>query len=609
MSNNPSRRAAWRRLARLLWPHRFQLLSQVFVAILLVGMEGLGLGGVLVLLGAGAVSGKALAGVPWLSGFIGSIAAISVPSRIRLAALALAAITLTRSGLQYLQNLQGLRLRRAVERKLQMRLLRRLHEMPVSYLQKERAGALLTLVGQHSRQVGQLAFSISQAVANVVVLVAYAGLALLLSWPLTLLTVALLAPISLILRPLLGARLRTAGRETRDLTKALAGIVQENLAAMKTIRLFDRGEWSLARARQALDAMHTAELRAGALAGLNQPIFTLLNTLALALLLLAASFLLVGSQEALIGQLTLFLVIVYRLMGPVSKLTGFQAQLTQAGPVLEEIDTFLATAKRLALPDGTAPFSGLRTGVTLEQVTFRYTPEEPPVMREVSLAIPAGRVTAVVGASGAGKSSLVNLLTRLYDPTAGRVLVDGMDLRQLQIGAWRQRVAVVSQDVFLFHASVWENLRFARPDATDAEIVAACRLAEAHDFLAALPLSYNTILQDRGLRLSGGQRQRIALARALLVDADLLILDEATSELDAPTEQAIHDALARRYDGRTVLIIAHRLSVVCGADRIIVLEGGRVVEQGTHGELVERNGVYARLAQAQSTGKTPESRP
>ena len=529
----PKSRSAWRRLARLLWPHRWQLVSQVFVAILLIGMEGLGLGGVLVLLGAGAVSGKALAGVPWLSGFIGSVAAISVPARIQIAALALVVITLARTGLQYLQSLQGLRLRRAVERKLQMHLLRQLYEMPVFYLQKERAGGLLTVVSQHSRQVGQLALSISQAVANLVVLVAYAGLTFLLSWRLTLLTAVLLAPISLILRPLLAARLHAAGHETQDLTKVLAGIVQENLAAMKTIRLFDRGEWSLARARQALDTMHAAEYRSGALAGLNQPIFTLLNMLALALLLVAASFLLVGAQVALIGQLTLFLIIVYRLMGPVSKLTGFQAQLTQTSPVLEEIDTFFATAKRLALSDGATPCGGLHTGVSLEQVTFRYVPEEPPVLHEVSLAIPAGRMTAVVGASGSGKSSLVNLLARLYDPTAGRVLVDGMDLRQLNISAWRQRVAVVSQDVFLFHATVWENLRFARPDATDAEILAACRLAQAHGFLAALPLSYDTILQDRGLRLSGGQRQRIALARALLVDADLLILDEATSELDA----------------------------------------------------------------------------
>jgi ABC-type multidrug transport system fused ATPase/permease subunit len=272
--------------------------------------------------------------------------------------------------------------------------------------------------------------------------------------------------------------------------------------------------------------------------------------------------------------------------------------------VLEEIDAFFATSKRLSLPDGTMPFTGLRSSIILEQVSFCYGVAEPEVLHDVSLAIRTGQVTAVVGASGAGKSSLVNLLTRFYDPTAGAVRVDGVDLGQFKICTWRQRVAVVSQDVFLFHASVWDNLRFARHEATDSEIINACDLAQAHEFLLAMPEGYETILQERGMRLSGGQRQRIALARALLMDADLLILDEATSELDSPTEQAIHQALINRYAGRTVLLISHRLSTVRASDCIVVLEDGRVAEQGTHDELMERGGVYARLAQAQNMGLT-----
>lgn len=590
---------AYRRLLRILFEYWWQLLSQVMVAVLLVAMEGVGLGWVLVLLGAGAIGGNILPGIPWLGDFIGAIASLSVPARIRITALALVSITLVRSGLQYLQNLQGLRLRRAVERKLQLQILRNLHELPVSYLQKERAGDLLVVVGQHSRQVGQLVLSISQAIVNIVVLVAYTGLALLLSWPLTLLTVALLVPIALGLRPLLSVRLRAAGRRARDLNKALLSIIQENLAAMRIIRLYDRCEWSLERSRKALNALHASEYRADKLAGLSRPFFTLINAAALALLLLAASFLMVGSQAAIVSQLALFLVITFRLLGPVSGLIGFQAQLTQVGPVLEEIDTFFATAKRLALPDGATPYKGLRNGVTLEHVFFRYAPAEPAVLQDVDLTIRTGHVTSVVGSSGAGKSSLINLITRLYDATEGTVCVDGLDLRQLQIRTWRQRVAVVSQDIFLFHASVWENFRFARPEANDADIVAACRLAQAHEFILAMPEGYETILQERGMRLSGGQRQRIALARALLINADLLILDEATSELDAHTEQAIHNALAKRYAGRAVLIIAHRLSAVCHADRIYVLEQGRVIEQGNHNELMRLGGVYSRLAEAQ----------
>jgi len=588
----------WQQITRYLLPHRRQLLAQVLVAVLLVAMEGVGLGLVLILLGAGNINAGSLPNIPGLAKLFQLLATFSVPARIRIAALALVSITAVRSGLQYAQNLQGLTLRRVVERNLQMQLICSLHEMPIGYLQKERGGELLTFVNHHARQVGQLILSFSQAIANGVVLVAYAGLAFLLSWTLTLLTIILLAPVTLLLRPLLGSRLRTSGRETRNLTKAMAGVVQENLAAMKVIRLFNRTDWSMTRVQQAMEAVQQAELQAGVLAGLSRPLFTLLNALALALILLAASFLLVGMEQTIISQLALFLVIVFRLMTPVGALTTFGSQLIQIGPIIEELEEFEQTARQVAIPNGETVCSGLQREITFERASFRYTADNPVILQNVTLNIPCGQITAVVGASGAGKSSLVHLITRLYDPTEGQVCLDGTDLRRFEIGSWRQRVAVVSQDVFLFHASVWDNLRFARPNATETEIIHACRLAQAHEFITAMPEGYDTMVQERGSRLSGGQRQRIALARALLMkDTDLLILDEATSELDVPTEEAIHQALQNNYQNKTVLIIAHRMSVIRHAHQIYVLERGRVVEHGTHADLLQLDNIYAQLVQ------------
>jgi subfamily B ATP-binding cassette protein MsbA len=590
---------AYRQIERMLGAYRRLLLMLVVVTILLVAMEGLGLGLALLMLGAGSVTDMAAANTR-LAALVGRFPELPVVTRIQMAALALVAITLARGALQYAQHLLALRLRRSVECDLQVRVFGRLHTLPLSTLQRERAGGLLTVLGPYPRQVGQLALQSGRAVAGAVVVLAYLGAALLLSWPLTLLAAALLAPVALLLRPLLGARLRRASRRTRDLMKQAQNVAQEHLAGMKVIRLFNRAEWSQGRFADALDALHAQEYRAGALSGLSRPLFNLLNGTALAALMLAGAALLPESPEALPAQLALFLVIAFRLMGPLGDLTGFQASVTQTGPMLEAIFTFLDEANLPALPDGDTPFRGLRQGVTLDCVTFRYAPDESPVLQDVTLHISKGQLIAVVGASGAGKSTLVNLITRLYDPTAGRVCVDGVDLREMQIASWRARVAVVSQDVFLFHASVRDSLRFARPDADAEEIMSAARVAQAHDFITALPGGYDTILQERGARLSGGQQQRIALARALLLDADLLILDEATSALDAPTERAMHAALEAYRRGRTALVIAHRLATIQAADWIYVLNAGAVAEQGTHAELMRLGGIYWRLAQSQS---------
>ena len=250
--------------------------------------------------------------------------------------------------------------------------------------------------------------------------------------------------------------------------------------------------------------------------------------------------------------------------------------------------------------DPAVPIESIEPSISLQDVSFRYAPDEPLILSSISLEIPAGSTVALVGTSGAGKSTVINLMLRFWDPEAGRILLGGSDLRRYPMMQLRRLFSVVSQDVFLFSDSIRENIRLGRPEASDAEVEEVASRARIHDFIITLPQGDDTLVGERGVRLSGGERQRIAIARALLKGAPILVLDEATSSLDAENERAIKEALMERREGRTTIMIAHRLSTVVDADWIFVINGGRVVEQGRHEDLIARKGRYARLVEAQS---------
>jgi ATP-binding cassette subfamily B protein len=304
---------------------------------------------------------------------------------------------------------------------------------------------------------------------------------------------------------------------------------------------------------------------------------------------------------ASLGTVVAFATFVQRLFGPISSLLNVQITVLSSLALFERIFDYLDLEHEIADKPGAQPLTNVKGRLALEHVGFSYL-RGVPALRDVDFVVPPGKFAALVGPSGAGKTTIAYLVPRLYDVESGRVRIDGHDVRDVTLESLGRAISMVNQEPFLFHSSIRENLRYARPEATDAEIEAAARAANIHEFIAGLRDGYDTVVGERGYRLSGGEKQRVAIARALLKDPAILILDEATSSVDTATERSIQQALERLTRGRTVLAIAHRLSTILKADLILVVEAGRVVERGTHAELLARGGVYARLYEQQFAG-------
>ncbi len=428
-----------------------------------------------------------------------------------------------------------------------------------------------------------------------------------MNWRLTLIAVAA-APCMGAAVFMLGGRLRSASRAKRDIEGRIQAQVSQMLSGLQVVQAFGQEHRESRRFRHQAAAAIRAYQRTVLLSNVADFWTGSVVALGTGLILYAGSVSVLGGGLT-VGGLLVFVAYLATLQGNFQSLARCVTTLQSLGGEMDRVLEILDAEPEIR--DAAAPMklSGVRGDLRFERVSAAYE-AGPPVLHDIDLEVHAGETLAIVGATGAGKSTLVSLVPRFMDPTRGRVLLDGCDLRELELAQVRRSVAVVFQEPFLSPATVAENIAFGAPSADEKRIVAAAKAANAHEFIAKLPQGYGTRLGERGMTLSGGQRQRLSIARAFLKDAPLLILDEPTSALDAAAERLLVEALERLMRGRTTLIIAHRLSTIAHADRIVVLEAGRIVEQGTHEALAASGGLYARMygmqaAESRAIGEAP----
>jgi len=508
---------------------------------------------------------------------------------------------------QWMYQAGFMRLAQSVQHDLRMDVYNRIQSREIAFFEEHRLGEILAMLNDDVNQLERFLNTGFNELVQLAVLFLFAFAVMFpISWQLSLVAVA---PIPVILWGSLvyQRRIEPRYRRVRQGVGGLASRLENNIAGIHVIKSFTAEAFETERVARVSAEYQEANLAAIRLSAVYTPLIRMAIVGGFAgALLLGSYWILNGSRTITVGQLVLFAMMTERLLWPITRLGTTVDDYERAKASARRAFGLLDSEPAIQDPEHPVPLGRARGEVAFDQVEFRYERSrgDSPVLHALSFRLAPGETLGIAGPTGAGKSTLIKLLLRFYDVTGGAVRLDGHDLRELALSDLRRNIALVSQDVYLFHGTLRENIAYSS-EVSLAEVERAAWLAQLHDFVATLPQGYDTLVGERGVKLSGGQRQRLSIARAIVKDAPILILDEATSSVDTETEKAIQENLRTLTAGRTAVIIAHRLSTIRHADRIIVLREGRVTEEGTHDELIARGGLYADLRHVQS-GELPE---
>lgn len=526
-------------------------------------------------------------GIDWFDNWILGVNTSAISRLYRVSCLILLS-TWMRAAFNYLSQIYTEFCQLYLGDRLRKQIFEQLQSFALSYFSTTRSGEIVNTITTEIEKIRQGfsggAFLFTRSLTVVVYLITM----LLISWQLTLITILLFSLLAVGLSNL-NARVRESSFGTSVANGNFTSIAIEFINGIRTVHACATHELERQRYYKASNQIVSSSTKVILIWTLVKPIVeSAATTVLIGMIILAfSSFVVNGTLQ--VSSLLTFFFVLFRLVPFIQDINGTRAFLSTLQGSSENIKNLLKREDKTYFKNGTIEFTGLKRSIDLVSVNFGYSKNQQ-VLHDITLTIEKGKMIALVGASGAGKTTVADLIPRFYDPTDGYIYFDEIDVGQFEINSLRRKIAVVSQDTFIFNTSVWNNIAYGTPEATEAKIREAARLANAEEFILEMPEGFDTELGDRGVRLSGGQRQRLAIARALLRNPEILILDEATSALDSISERLIQESLEKLAVGRTVIAIAHRLSTIAKADKVVVLEQGRIVEQGQYQELIEQKG-------------------